>query len=216
MAYGRGRPSALKSGVWIPLQGVWVLQPDQAAAGPALRFWTGSGALLGDRRRSMRRAPWLTPAGVHWVWSWEPEGPSAPVPEEWLIPPRHGPLALCQAELLLDVVDMEVVVEVDSLDLDPDQQRAATAFVCCVLQTIFIAVYDAFFQQQFLTWAFFQAQGGQFVRSLLLLRGTVSCSCLSSLSICFCAPPCFISVAASLQRRKSPEHCVLFSDDHEI
>ena len=96
--------------MWIPLHGVRVLQPPQAAAGPALWFATGSGALLGDRRRSMRRAPRLTPAGIHWVWTWEPRAPSAPVPEEWVIPPCNGPLAPPQEELLLEVEDMEVVV----------------------------------------------------------------------------------------------------------
>ena len=162
--------------MWIPLHGVSVLQPPQAAAGPAVWFGTGSGALLGDCRRSMRRAPRLTPAGIHWVWTWEPQAPSAAVPEEWVIPPRHGPLALPQEELLLEVEDMEVVVEVDSLGLDHEQQRAATAAVCNILHSIFIVAYHAFFQHQYLTWVFLQSQGGQFIRNFLLLRGTASCS----------------------------------------
>ena len=87
-----------------------------------------------------------------------------------------GPIALPQEELLLEVEDIEVVVEVDSLGLDPEQQRAATAVVCSILHSICVVAYHAFFQHQYLTWVFLQSQGGQFVRNLLLLRGTASCA----------------------------------------
>ena len=109
----------------------------------------------------MRRAPRLIPAKMHWAWTWEPVPPSAPVREEWVIPPRHGPLALLQEDLLIEVNDVEIVVEVDPSAADPDQQREATAVVCRVVQ--------AFSQYRYLTWQFLQSQGGQFVRNPLLL-----------------------------------------------
>ena len=98
-------------------------------------------------RRSMRRAPQLTPAGVRRVWTWDPQGPSVPVPEECVIPPLHGLLALPQEEVLLEVEDVEVIVEVESFG--PEQQRAATAMVCAVLHSIFIAAHQAFFANMY-------------------------------------------------------------------
>ena len=131
----------------------------------------------------MRRAPRLTPAGVCWVWTWDPPSPSVPVPEEWVIPPLHGPLALPQEELLVEVEDVEVIVEVESFG--PEQQRAATVMVCAVPHSIFIAAPQAFFANMYLTWM--AVHGGQFARNLLLLRGTASCSCSSSTSFrAFC------------------------------
>ena len=162
---------------WIPFHGTWVLQA--AAAGPAMLFGTGGGTLLGVRHRSMRCAPRLTPAGVHWAWTWGPPGPSAPVPEEWVIPSRQGPLAVPQEELHLEVKDLEVVVEVDGLS--PQQKRVATALVCFVLHSVFIAAHHALFANMYLMWM--ALHRGQFARNLLLLRGTASCSC--SLSTCF-------------------------------
>ena len=97
---------------------------------------------------------------MHWAWTWEPLPPSASVPEEWVIAPRHGPLALPQDDVLLEVDDLEVVVEVDPVGLDPDQQRAATAMVSSVLHAVFITPYHAFFQYQYLTWQFLQSQRG--------------------------------------------------------
>ena len=132
-------------------------------------FGRGGGTLQGVPRRSMRRAPRLTPAGVRWVWTWGPE---------WVIPPLHGPLALPQEELLLEVEDVEVILEVENFG--PEQQRAATAMVCAVLHSIFIAAHQAFFANMYLTWM--AIHGGQFARNPVLLRGTASRSCSSSTS----------------------------------
>ena len=143
--------------------------------------------LVGAPRRSMWRAPRLTRAGIRWVWTWEPPGPGASVPEEWVIPPLHGPLALPQEELLLEVEDVEAMVEGDSFG--PEQQRTATAMVCAVLHSISIAAHQAFFANMYLTWVALHA--GQFARNLLLLRGAASCSFTSS--TCFRASSLFSS-----------------------
>ena len=124
----------------------------------------------------MRRAPRLTPAGVHWVWTWDPPGPSVPVPEEWVIPPRHGPLALPQEELLLEVEDVEVIVEVEGIG--PEHQRAATAVVAAALLSVFLTAYEHFFANMYLTWM--AIHGGQFDRNLLPLLATASGCCSSS------------------------------------
>ena len=79
-AYEHGRPAGLTTPTWVPFHGAWILQTPTAT--PALCFGSGSATLPGVPRRSMRRAPRLTPAGVHWVWTWDPPGPSVPVPEE--------------------------------------------------------------------------------------------------------------------------------------
>ena len=126
----------------------------------------------------MRRAPRLTRAGVRWVWTWDPPGPSATVPEEWVIPPLHGPLALPQEELIWEVEDVDVIVEVDSFG--PEHQLAAIAMICAVWHSIFITAHEHFFANRYLTWM--AIDGGQFARNLLLLRGTASCSCSSSTS----------------------------------
>ena len=159
---------------WVPFHGAWILQTPTAT--PALWFGSGGGTLPGVPRRSMRRAPRLTPAGVHWVWTWDPPGPSVPVPEEWVIPPRHGPLALPQEELLLEVEDVEVIVEVEGIG--PEHQRAATAAVAAALLSVFLTAYEHFFANMYLTWM--AIHGGQFARNLLLLLGTASGSCSSS------------------------------------
>ena len=86
-------------------------QPSDSA-GPSLWFDTCSDALVGNRRRSMRRAPRLTPAGMRGAWTLEPLPLNDPVPEEWVIPPRQGPLAITQGDLLMVVDDAEVVIEV--------------------------------------------------------------------------------------------------------
>ena len=132
--------------------------------------------LQGVPRRSMRRAPRLTPAGVRWVWTWDPPGPSVPMPEEWVIPRRHGPLALPQEELLLDDEEVEVMVEVEGFG--PEYERAASAMVVSLLLSIFITAHEHFFAKLYLTWM--AIHGGQFARNLLLLRGTASSSCSSS------------------------------------
>ena len=160
--------------MWVPFHGTWILQTPTAS--PAMWFGSGGATLQGVPRRSMRRAPRLTLAGVRWVWTWDPPGPSVPMPEEWIIPPGHGPLALPQEELLLDVEDVEVIVEVE--DFGPEQQRAATAMVCAVVHSIFIAAHQAFFTNMYLTGM--AIHGGQFARNLLLLRDTASGSCSSS------------------------------------
>ena len=61
----------------------------------------------------MRRAPRLTPDGLHWVWTWEPFLPVDGVPKEWVIPPRHGPLAIPQEDLLMEVDEADLVIDVD-------------------------------------------------------------------------------------------------------
>ena len=98
------------------------------------------------------------------------------VPEEWVIPPRHGPLALPQEELLLGVEDVEVIVEVESFG--PEHQCAATAMVASVLLSVFLTAYEHFFANMYLTWMAIHV--GQFARNLLLLLGTASGSCSSS------------------------------------
>ena len=110
----------------------------------------------------MRRVPRLTRAEVRWVWTLDPPGPSAPVPEEWVIPPLHGPLPLSQ----------EVIVEVESFS--PEHQRAATATVSAMLHSIFITARGHFFANMHLTWM--AIHGGQFARIPVLLLGTASCS----------------------------------------
>ena len=119
-AYEHGRPAGLTAPTWVPLHGAWILQTPTAS--PAQWFGSGGAALPGVPRRSMRRAPRLTPAGVHWEWTWDPPGPSVPVPEEWVIPPRHGPPALPQEESLLEVEDVDVIVEVEGIS--PDSSSA--------------------------------------------------------------------------------------------
>ena len=173
-AYEHGRPAGLTTPTWVPFHGAWILQTPTAT--PALWFGSGGAALPGVPRRSMRRAPRLTPAGVHWVWTWDPPGPSVPVPEEWVIPPRHGPPALPQEKLLLEVEDVEVIVEVGGIG--PEHQRAAHAAVAAALLSIFLAAYDHFFCNLYLTWM--HLYEGQFARNLLLLLGTASGSCSSS------------------------------------
>ena len=164
----------LTTPTWVPFHGAWILQTPTAT--PALWFGSGCATLPGVPRRSMRRAPRLTPAGVHWVWTWDPPGPRVPVPKEWVIPPRYGPLALPEEELLLGVEDVEVIVEVESFD--PEHQRAATAMVASALLSVFLTAYEHFFANMYLTWM--AIHGGQFARNLLLLLGTVSRSCSSS------------------------------------
>ena len=173
-AYEHRGPAGLTTPTWVPFHGAWILQTPTAT--PALWFGSGGATLPGVPRRSMRRAPRLTPAGVHWVWTWDPPGPSVPVPEEWVIPPRHGPLALPQEELLLEVEDVEVIVEVESFG--PEHQRAATAAVAAALLSVFLTAYEHFFANMYLTWM--AIHGGQFARNLLLLLGTASGSCSSS------------------------------------
>ena len=173
-AYEHGRPAGLTTLTWVPFHGAWILQAPTAT--PALWLGSGGATFPGVPRRSMRRAPRLTPAGVHWVWTWDPPGPSVPVPEEWVIPPRHGPLALPHEELLFGVEDVEVSVEVESFG--PEHQRAATAMVASALLAVFLTAYEHFFANMYLTWM--AIHGGQFARNLLLLLGTASGSCSSS------------------------------------
>ena len=179
-AYEHGRPAGLTAPTWVPLHGAWILQTPTAS--PAQWFGSGGAALPGVPRRSMRRAPRLTPAGVHWEWTWDPPGPSVPVPEEWVIPPRHGPPALPQEESLLEVEDVEVIVEVEGISPE-QQQRAAHAAVVAALLSIYIAAYHNFISNTYLTWMHLYGHllfGGQFARNLLLLLGTASGSCSSS------------------------------------
>ena len=141
----------------------------------------------------MRRAPRLTPAGVHWVWTWDPPGPSVPVPEEWVIPPRHGPPALPQEVSLLEVEDVDVIVEVEGISPE-QQQRAAHAAAVAALISIYIAANHLFISNTYLTWMYLYGHlllGGQFARNLLLLLGTASGSCSSSTR--FRASPLFSS-----------------------
>ena len=58
------------------------------------------------------------------------------MPEDRVIPPRHGPLALPEEELLLEVEDVEVIVEVEGFG--PEHQRAATAAVASALLSVFL------------------------------------------------------------------------------
>ena len=66
-AYEHGRPAGLTTPMWVPFEGAWILQTPTAT--PALWFGSRGATLPGVPRRSMRRAPRLTPAGVHWVWT---------------------------------------------------------------------------------------------------------------------------------------------------